>query len=38
LVASFIGAGPTVAIGGLGTLLSCAVIAAIIPAIRHYRV
>jgi predicted MFS family arabinose efflux permease len=38
LVASLIGAGPTVALGGLGTLLSCAVISMAIPAIRRYRV
>ncbi|MGH2560729.1 MAG: MFS transporter [Thermomicrobiales bacterium] len=37
LVAAAVGAGPSVAIGGIGTVLSCWLIAAVVPAIRRYR-
>jgi MFS family permease len=37
LAAAWLGAGPAVALGGAGTVLSCWIIAAAIPAIRRYR-
>ncbi|MGH2533878.1 MAG: MFS transporter [Thermomicrobiales bacterium] len=37
LAAAVIGAGPSVALGGIGTVLSCWLIAAIVPSIRRYR-
>lgn len=35
--ASLIGAGPSVALGGLGTLLAAAVVAKVVPEIRKFR-
>jgi MFS family permease len=38
LLASLVGAGRAVALGGIGTVVSCAVVALAIPSIRRYRV
>jgi hypothetical protein len=38
LTASVIGTGPSVALGGLGTILAAGIVAHLVPAIRNYRV
>ena len=37
LMARLVGAGPSVAIGGLGTMLAAAIVSYLVPAIRTYR-